>query len=112
MPPRNVRLISDRLSEDGVNSIILGWVSSTCAQTTEKKAVSLSLATALASTAFVWTPYLWTEGPDGRYTVAMSTSGAFSLVCAVFAWIMRTDLVRANKMITARNDEARNLFAY
>lgn len=34
----------------------LGWVSSTCGQTKEKKAVSLALVNAIGSIAPIWTP--------------------------------------------------------
>lgn len=37
-----------------VNSIILGWVSSTCGQTKEKKASSLAIVNTIAVTSFVW----------------------------------------------------------
>lgn len=39
-----------------VNSIILGWVSSTCGQTKEKKASSLAIVNTIANVSFVWTP--------------------------------------------------------
>jgi hypothetical protein len=44
-----------------VNSIILGWVSSTCGQTKEKKACSLAIVNTIANISFIWTPYLWPE---------------------------------------------------
>lgn len=39
-----------------VNSIILGWVSSTCGQTKEKKASSLAIVNTIANASFIWTP--------------------------------------------------------
>ncbi|OJJ36354.1 hypothetical protein ASPWEDRAFT_108783 [Aspergillus wentii DTO 134E9] len=39
-----------------VNSIVLGWVSSTCGQTREKKAASLAIVNTIANVSFVWTP--------------------------------------------------------
>ncbi|KAE8331897.1 major facilitator superfamily domain-containing protein [Aspergillus sergii] len=39
-----------------VNSIVLGWVSSTCGQTKEKKASSLAIVNTIANASFVWTP--------------------------------------------------------
>ncbi|KAL3429772.1 major facilitator superfamily domain-containing protein [Aspergillus tetrazonus] len=41
-----------------VNSIILGWVSSTCGQTNEKKASSLAIVNTIANISFIWTPPL------------------------------------------------------
>lgn len=38
-----------------VNSIILGWVASTCGQTKEKKATSLAIVNMFANLSFVWT---------------------------------------------------------
>lgn len=40
----------------GVNSILLGWVGSTCGQTKEKKAASLAIANTSASLSLIWTP--------------------------------------------------------
>jgi hypothetical protein len=39
-----------------VNSIILGWVGSTCGQTKEKKASSLAIVNTIANASFIWTP--------------------------------------------------------
>ena len=40
----------------GVNSIILGWVSSTCGQTREKKSAALAIANVAATLSLIWTP--------------------------------------------------------
>lgn len=58
-----------------VNSIILGWVSSTCGETKEKKASSLAIVNTIANVSFIWTPYLWPDSDAPRYTIAMSSSG-------------------------------------
>lgn len=58
-----------------VNSIILGWVSSTCGQTKEKKACSLAIVNTIANVSFIWTPYLWPDSDAPRYTIAMASSG-------------------------------------
>lgn len=42
-----------------VNSIILGWVSSTCGQTKEKKASSLAIVNTIANVSFIWTVSLF-----------------------------------------------------
>lgn len=62
-----------------VNSIILGWVSSTCGQTKQKKASSLAIVNTIANVSFIWTPYLWPDSDEPRYTIAMSSSGKFLL---------------------------------
>lgn len=38
------------------NSVILGWVSSTCGQTKEKKAISLAIANTVATLGPIYTP--------------------------------------------------------
>lgn len=39
-----------------VNSVILGWVSTTCGQTREKKAVSLAIVNMFASISGIYSP--------------------------------------------------------
>ncbi|KAL2811773.1 major facilitator superfamily domain-containing protein [Aspergillus granulosus] len=95
-----------------VNSIILGWVSSTCGQTKEKKASALAIVNTIANASFIWTPYLWPESDEPRYTIAMSSSAAFSIACATCAWIMKWWLVRANRKIRQSNDESVLYYAY
>ncbi|KNG90930.1 hypothetical protein ANOM_000674 [Aspergillus nomiae NRRL 13137] len=95
-----------------VNSIVLGWVSSTCGQTKEKKASSLAIVNTIANASFVWTPYLWPSSDEPRYTMAMSSSAAFSLACAASAWVMKIWLMRANRKIRQSNDESVLYYAY
>ncbi|KAL4954019.1 major facilitator superfamily domain-containing protein [Aspergillus filifer] len=95
-----------------VNSIILGWVSSTCGQTKEKKASALAIVNTCANISFIWTPYLWPSSDEPRYTIAMSSSAAFSLTCAAGAWAMRFWLMRMNRKIRQNNDESVLYYAY
>lgn len=95
-----------------VNSIILGWVSNTCSQTKEKKACSLAIVNCLAVASFIWTPYMWPKSDEPRYTMAMSSSAAMSLLTAAGAWGMRIWLKAENKKIRASENETRLLFAY
>lgn len=95
-----------------VNSIILGWVASTCGQTKEKKASSLAIVNTIANASFIWTPYLWPESDGPRYTIAMSSSAAFSFACASGAWVMRFWLMRLNGKIRQMDDEGVLRFAY
>ena len=39
-----------------VNSLILGWVASSCGQTKEKKASALAIANVSATLSLIWTP--------------------------------------------------------
>ncbi|KAK3068869.1 hypothetical protein LTR53_013232 [Teratosphaeriaceae sp. CCFEE 6253] len=95
-----------------VNSIILGWVSSTCGQTKEKKSISLAIVNTIANASFIWTPYLWPKSDGPRYTIAMSSSAAFSIACASGAWAMRVWLKRANRKIRQSSDETVLAYAY
>jgi hypothetical protein len=95
-----------------VNSIILGWVAATCSQTKEKKACSLAIVNCIANASFVWTPYLWPESDEPRYTIAMSSSAAMSIATVIAAWAMRTWLRSLNKKIRASENEAVLFFAH
>jgi hypothetical protein len=105
----------------GVNSIILGWASTVCSQTVEKKAVTIAILTSLGNLSFVYTPYLFKDSDKPRYTTgelelplnwflrpfhadcaqAMVAMAAFSLIVAMTAWVMRFILRRQNKTIAA-----------
>ncbi|KAF4547687.1 MFS-type transporter-like protein 40 [Elsinoe fawcettii] len=95
-----------------VNSVILGWVASTCGQTKEKKACSLAIVNTIANVSFIWTPYLWPSSDEPRYTIAMTSSAAFSFATVVGAWIMKVWLIRINRKIRQTDNEATLLFAY
>ena len=95
-----------------VNSIILGWVASTCGQTKEKKACSLAIVNTIANISFIWTPYLWPESDGPRYTIAMSSSAAFSVATAAGAWAMKIWLQKLNRSIRQGEDETVLRFAY
>ncbi|KIW12764.1 hypothetical protein PV08_07950 [Exophiala spinifera] len=95
-----------------VNSIILGWVGATCGQTKEKKASSLAIVNTIACVSFIWTPYLWPKTDAPRYTIAMSSSAAFSVATAAGAWVMKMWLIRTNKKIRQSSDETTLFYAY
>ncbi|KAJ0376902.1 hypothetical protein COL26b_004958 [Colletotrichum chrysophilum] len=96
----------------GVNSILLGWVGSTCGQTKEKKASALAIVNTSASISFIWTPYLWPTSDAPRYVIPMASSAAFCVACVVGAWLMKGMLVRENRKIRATDQEARLFYAY
>lgn len=81
-----------------VNSIVLGWVASTCGQTKQKKASSLAIVNTIANVSFIWTPYLWPDSDAPRYTIAMSSSG--------------TSSSRPSSIYHARIDFVRSCFLY
>ncbi|KAH7153519.1 major facilitator superfamily domain-containing protein [Dactylonectria macrodidyma] len=95
-----------------VNSIILGWVSATCSQTKEKKACSLAIVNCIAVSSFIWTPYMWPSSDEPRYTMAMSSSAALSILTAMGAWGMRVWLVKENKKIRQSENESTLYYAY
>ncbi|KAL4764243.1 major facilitator superfamily domain-containing protein [Aspergillus foveolatus] len=51
---RYTAMIIFAIGTHAVNSIILGWVSSTCGQTNEKKASSLAIVNTIANISFIW----------------------------------------------------------
>lgn len=95
-----------------VNSIVLGWVGSTCGQTKEKRASAISIVVSTSVSSFIWTPYLWTDDYGGRYTLAMASSAGFSVATAASAWAMRFILTRQNKNIRRQENENQQYYAY
>ncbi|KAK4575038.1 hypothetical protein LTR86_000889 [Recurvomyces mirabilis] len=90
-----------------VNSIILGWVSSTCGQTKEKKASALAIVNTIANASFIWTP---SDAP--RYAIAMASSAGFSIAAAGAAWIMKVWLKKLNNRLRQTEDETILRYAY
>ena len=95
-----------------VNSLIIGWCGSVCAQTKEKKAMAISTVTTIMNASFVWTPYLWPKEHAPRYVLAMSSSAGFSIATAVLAWVVKIILVRRNRKMRASEDESRVFYVY
>lgn len=56
--------------------------------------------------------YLWPSSDEPRYTMAMTSSAAFSAATAIGAWCMRIWLKKINKKIRQSTDEATLLYAY
>jgi len=95
-----------------VNSLILGWVGSTCGQSTEKKAAAISIVTTVMNASFIWTPYLWDPKDAPQYQPAMFSSAAFSAGTAVVAWIVRIIMKRRNERLRQSEDEVRTFYVY
>ena len=51
---RYVAMVIFTIGTYGVNSLILGWCGSTCAQTPEKKAVAIGIVTTVMNASFIW----------------------------------------------------------
>ncbi|KAK6220173.1 MFS transporter [Colletotrichum tabaci] len=94
------------------NSLIIGWVSSTCGQTKEKKSISIGIVTCVSTLAAVYTPYLWPSSDEPRYVLAMGTSAGFSIAAALLAWLLRFMLVRENKRLAQRADHDGTRYVY
>lgn len=61
---RYVAMVVFAIGTYGANSIILGWVSATCGQTKEKRAVALSIIVSTSNASFIWTPVSSCRVPD------------------------------------------------
>jgi MFS family permease len=115
----------------GVNSIILGWVSSSCGQTREKKAASLAIANVAATLSLIWTPvsstrspytlprekltftqYIWPEWSEPRFVFPLAMSAGMAVACAAGAWLMRWMLIRENRKIRSTDSETTMFYAY
>lgn len=95
-----------------VNSVILGWVSATLGQTTEKKAVSLSIVNVVANASYIYTAYLYPESDGPKYLIAMSSNAAFALATIVSAWVLRTWLQSTNKKLREADADNSVFYAY
>ncbi|KAH9434782.1 hypothetical protein MCOR02_003745 [Pyricularia oryzae] len=96
-----------------VNSVIIGWASSTCSQTKEKKAVVLAMTNVAGQIGYIYGAYIWPSTDEPRYTIGFSASAAFALGSIACAWWIRVMLVRENKKIVAAAAGAPvNLYSY
>lgn len=62
-----------------VNSVILGWVSASMGQTTEKKAISLGMVNVIANVSYIYTAYLYPKSDGPKYLTAMGANSGFAL---------------------------------
>jgi hypothetical protein len=95
-----------------VNSVILGWVSATLGQTTEKKAVSLSIVNVVANASYIYTAYLYPESDGPKYLTAMASNAAFAFMCIASAWYLRIWLQRTNRKLKQGSGESSVFYAY
>jgi MFS family permease len=94
------------------NSIILGWVSATCGQTSEKKAASLSIVNMFANASFIYTPYLYPASDNPKYVTAMTANASFSFCTILCALVLRAWLKAENEKILKKNPNHRVFYAY
>ncbi|CZT53117.1 related to putative tartrate transporter [Rhynchosporium secalis] len=96
-----------------VNSVIIGWASSTLSQTKEKKAVVLAMTNVGGQIGYIYGAYLWPGSDAPRYTTGFSASAAFALGSVACAWWMKVCLKRENrKIMSSAVEEGVNLYAY
>lgn len=95
-----------------VNSVIIGWASSTLCQTKEKKAVVLAMTNVGGQIGYIYGAYLWPDYDSPRYGIGFGASAAFALLSIVCAWIIRVLLIRENRKIRASGPENVNLYGY
>jgi len=95
-----------------VNSVILGWVSATLGQTTEKKAISLSIVNVVANASYIYTAYLYPKSDGPKYLIGMGANSGFAFATIAGSWALRFWLQRTNKKIRQNADETQVFYAY
>ena len=109
---RFVALFLFSMGAYSANSVILGWVSATCGQTPEKKAVALSIVNCVSMASFIYTPYLYPSSDGPRYLMANAANASFCVGVTICTWAMRAWLIRENKKIREGFSDARLFYVY
>lgn len=114
-----------------VNSVLIGWASSTLGQTKEKKAVcwppscgtikrcwyhqmqvGLAIMNVGGQIGYIYGAYLWPKSDEPRYGIGFGASAGHALCAIACAWTIRHMLVQENKKIRESATEAINLHGY
>ncbi|RYO97862.1 hypothetical protein DL763_002530 [Monosporascus cannonballus] len=95
-----------------VNSVIIGWASSTLSQTKEKKAVVLAMTNVGGQIGYIYGAYLWPKSDSPRYAIGFGASAGFALLSIACAWAIRILLIQENRKIRASTRENVNLYGY
>ncbi|KAL1956114.1 hypothetical protein VTO42DRAFT_7633 [Malbranchea cinnamomea] len=96
-----------------VNSVIIGWASSTLSQTREKRAVVLAMTNVGGQIGYIYGAYVWPKYDEPRYGIGFGCSAGFALGAIICAWWMRYLLIRENKRLReTRGDEIINYYGY
>ncbi|CAN9294915.1 unnamed protein product [Alternaria alternata] len=95
-----------------VNSVIIGWASSTLSQTKEKKAVVLAMTNVGGQIGYIYGAYLWPDTDKPRYGIGFGASAAFALCSIACAWAIRIMLIKENQRLKASTNERVNLYGY
>ncbi|KAF2187051.1 major facilitator superfamily protein [Zopfia rhizophila CBS 207.26] len=112
-PVRYIACFIFAIGAYSVNSVIIGWASSTLSQTKEKKAVVLAITNVGGQIGYIYGAYLWPKSDSPRYAIGFGTSAGFALLSLLCAWWMRFLLKRENRRIKASaTDERANYYGY
>ncbi|CAH0023567.1 unnamed protein product [Clonostachys rhizophaga] len=111
-PARYIACFIFAMGAYSVNSVIIGWASSTLCQTKEKKAVVLAMTNVGGQIGYIYGAYLWPSSDSPRYGIGFGASAGFALLSIVCAWIIRFMLVKENRKIRASSTEHVNLYGY
>lgn len=95
-----------------VNSVIIGWASSTLGQTKEKKAVVLAMTNVAGQIGYIYGAYLWPKTDGPRYSIGFGASAGFALLSIACAWAIRITLKRENQRILGSASDSRTLYVY
>ncbi|KPI40255.1 putative transporter [Cyphellophora attinorum] len=113
VPARYVACFVFPVGAYSVNSVIIGWASSTLAQSREKRAVIFALINSLGNLGSIYGAYLWPSTDSPLYSIGFGASAGFAFGAVALAWLMRHLLKRANKSILAMTHvENINLYGY
>ncbi|KAG5298005.1 MFS transporter [Histoplasma ohiense] len=96
-----------------VNSVIIGWVSSTLSQTREKRAVVLAMHNVAGQIGYIYGAYVWPNYDRPRFAIGFGVSAGFAFGAIVCAWWMRTLLKRENRRLKeVTGDTIVNYYGY
>ncbi|KAK2733071.1 hypothetical protein FQN55_003772 [Onygenales sp. PD_40] len=96
-----------------VNSVIIGWASSTLSQTREKRAVVLAMTNVGGQIGYIYGAYVWPDYDEPRYGIGFGCSAGFALGAIACAWWMRVILKKENEKLRAEaGAETVNYYGY
>lgn len=101
VPARYVACFIFPVGAYAVNSVIIGWASSTLSQTVEKKAVVLAMTNVGGQIGYIYGAYLWPSSDEPRYAIGFGASAGFAFLSICCAWILRVALIRENRRLSA-----------
>ncbi|KAK2812285.1 hypothetical protein FQN49_008387, partial [Arthroderma sp. PD_2] len=95
-----------------VNSVIIGWASSTLSQTREKQAVVLAMTNVGGQIGYIYGAYVWPKSDSPRYGIGFGSSAGFAFCSIICAWWMRYLLKKENKRMRETATATTNFYGY